>query len=173
MKLKAIFALALTLAAFAPGLRAQAPDLTGEAPDLTGKTDVVAVETVPYINSEYSGFRFELPAGSIIEKGENLVAKYPDGSFGVSMINVARPSKQKIALEVCRRNAADMRLKNARVEKVKYGDASGAKATGELEGQHVTILVLPYGNREFTTVILATPSRTEWVDHFLETLRKR
>lgn len=125
-----------------------------------------------YINMDYAGFKFELPAGTVVERGSSLLAKYPDGSFGVSMSNVAKPSKQKFAYEICQRNVLEMKLKNAKVEKVKYGKAAGAKATGDLEGQKVTMLVLPYDDQEVTTVILATPNREEWVNHFLETLKR-
>lgn len=125
-----------------------------------------------YINMDYAGFEFELPAGTVVEKGSSFVAKYPDGTFGVSMTNVAKPSKQKFAYEICRRNVAEMKLKDATVEKVKYGKCSGAKATGTLEGQKVTLLVLPYDDQEVTSVILATPNREEWVNHFLRTLKR-
>ena len=136
--------------------------------------ETVVAQTVDnnYIAADYSGFKFEIPAGSIVEKGTSLVAKYPDGSFGLSMTNTSIPSKQKYAYELCKRNADQMHLKHPKVEKVKYGKAAGAKATGILEGQHVTILVLPYDNQEMTTVILATPNREEWVNHFLSTLKK-
>lgn len=143
-----------------------------QEPSAQSATSVVETETVSYMPSEYSGFRFELPAGTMIEKGSSLVAKYPDGSFGISMTNTARPSKQKFAYELCKRNADQMHLRSPKVEKVKYGRAAGAKATGILEGQHITILVLPYDDQEMTTVILATPNRTDWVDHFLSTLKK-
>ena len=45
--------------------------------------ETVVAQTVDnnYIAADYSGFKFEIPAGSIVEKGTSLVAKYPDGSF--------------------------------------------------------------------------------------------
>jgi len=41
-----------------------------------------------------------------------------------------------------------------------------------LEGHQVTVLVLPYDNQEVTAVILSSPGRQEWVDHFLQTLKR-
>lgn len=126
-----------------------------------------------YVNMDYAGFEFELPAGTVIDKGSSLVAKYPDGTFGLSMTNVEkRGSNQKIAFEVCKRLATSMHLPDPHVEKVQYGRCGGAKASGELEGQQVTVLVLPYNGQEVTTVILATPGRSEWVNHFLRTLKR-
>ena len=125
-----------------------------------------------FINMDYAGFNFELPAGTVVQKGSSLIAKYPDGSFGVSMSNIAKPSRQKYAYEICRRNVEEMKLENASVEKVKYGKCAGAKASGTLEGSKVTILVLPYDDQEVTTVILASPNREEWVNHFLRTLKR-
>lgn len=126
-----------------------------------------------YVNMSYGGFDFELPAGTIVERGSSLLAKYPDGSFGVSMTNEGnRAANQKIAFELCRKMAASMHLPDPRVEKVSFGKCGGAKATGRLEGQEVTILVLPYDSQQTTTVILATPHRSDWVDHFLQTLKR-
>ncbi len=160
---------------------AQAPDLGPDlGPDLS--SPAVAETSAPvavqpdagqeFVSTDFCGFTFEVPAGTIIEKGSQLVGKFPDGTFGISMSNSNQPSKQKFAYELCRRNADYMRLKNAVVEKVKFGSAKGAKAVGELEGKKVTILVLPYDNSEMTTVILATPNRNDWVNHFLQTLKK-
>lgn len=130
-------------------------------------------ETPWYISLDYAGFEFEVPAGSIVEKGSNMLVKYPDGSFGVSMSNVEkRGANQKIAYEVCRRLATQMHLPNPVVQKVKYGKCGGAKASGELEGQKVTVLVLPYNDQEMTTVILASPDREDWMRHFEQTLKR-
>ncbi len=126
-----------------------------------------------YVNMDYAGFEFELPAGTVIDKGSSLIAKYPDGTFGLSMTNVEkRGSNQKIAFELCQRLASSMHMPDARVERVQYGRCGGAKASGEIEGQQVTVLVLPYNGQEVTTVIIATPGRSEWVDHFLRTLKR-
>lgn len=44
--------------------------------------------------------------------------------------------------------------------------------SGKVEGQLVTVLVLPYDDQEITTVIMATPNRNDWVNHYLETLKR-
>lgn len=136
------------------------------------ETQAQLPETHEFIHTEYSGFKFDLPAGSMIEQGESFTAKYPDGSFGVSMLNEPRPSKQKYAYEMCRRNVDQMRIKNATVEKAKFGSCAGAIARGTLEGQLITIIVLPYDNQEITTAIIATPNRSDWVDRFVASLKK-
>lgn len=126
-----------------------------------------------FVDMSYAGFDFQLPAGTVVEKNSSLVAKYPDGSFGVSMSNVEkRGSNQDLAFKLCRQLATSMHLSNPKVQKVTFGKCKGAKASGVLEGQEVTVLVLPYSGQEVTTVILATPNRTDWVDHFLRTLSR-
>jgi len=126
-----------------------------------------------YVNMDYANFDFELPAGTVVQKNSSFLAKYPDGTFGISMSNVEKKgSNQKLAYEVCKRLATSMHLPNPQVEKVNHGKCGGAKATGILEGQQVTVLVLPYGDQEVTAVMLASPERKEWADHFLRTLKR-
>lgn len=157
---------------------AQMPDLTGDFGDSTDsvKVETPAVADSPaahqYFETEYAGFKFELPAGIMINQEESFVAKYPDGSFGVSMVKEAQKNKQKYAYEICRRNVDQMRLKNATVEKVTIGGCAGAIGRGTLEGQTVTFIVLPSYDQQWTTVILASPNRNEWVDHFIKSLKR-
>lgn len=131
------------------------------------------IDTPWYLNLDYAGFNFEVPAGSVVEKGSGMIIKYPDGTFGVSLTNTEeRGVNQKRAFEVCRLLATKMHLPNPHVEKANFGKSKGAKATGELEGQQVTVLVLPYNDQQVTTVVLASPDRKEWTDHFLRTLKR-
>lgn len=153
-------------------------------PDLSG--DITAAPTVNrdeiigkdgqaewYVNMDYAGFEFELPAGIVVDKGSSLVAKYPDGTFGVSMSNeTEHGTNQKIAFELCRRLATELKLPNPKVNKVCFGRSNGAKATGMLEGTEVTILVLPHDGEQMTTVMLAAPQRSAWAEHFLQTLKR-
>lgn len=125
-----------------------------------------------YVDMDYAGFDFKIPAGTIVEKGSTLIAKYPDGSYGLSMANESKPSNQKIAFQICRRLAAEMKIPNAHVNKVSYGKSNGAKATGTLDGQQVTILALPYGDQQVTVVLLNSPSREEWARQFLNSLKR-
>lgn len=142
--------------------------LSQQAPDAVGQDG----QAQWFVNMDYAGFEFEIPAGTIVDKGSKLLARYPDGTFGLSMLNEAKQSNQKIAFEVCRRMAAEMKIPNAHVEKVKFGSSNGAKAQGMIEGQLVTLLVLPYSDQQVTTVMLATPNHQDWVDHFLRTLKR-
>lgn len=167
---------AAVIAAAAGGACAQTPAVENADSTLI-RTDAPAVdekgEAQWFINMDYAGFDFELPAGTVVQKGSSFVAKYPDGSFGISMSNVEKKGvNQKLAFEVCRRLATSMHMPNPHVEKVHFGKCGGAKASGILEGQHVTVMVLPYNDQEVTTVIIATPERQEWVDHFLKTLKR-
>lgn len=184
MKIKIFLAAAIMTAAGTAGVSAQTEttqqeEITMERPTQAELQQQAAGNVGAdgqanwYVNMDYAGFEFQLPAGMQIQKGSGFLAKSNDGSFGLSMSNVEkRGSNQKIAYEVCRRLAASMHLPNPQVEKVKYGKCSGAKASGMLEGQHVTVLVLPYDDQEVTTVILATPDHEEWVNHFLQTLKR-
>ena len=125
-----------------------------------------------YVGMDYAGFEFELPSGMIVQNAAGFIAKYPDGTFGISMSKEEKGSNQKHAYEVCRRLAASMSMPDARVEKVSYGKCGGAIATGHVEGQEVTVLVLPYRDQEVTSVMLASPERKEWAEHFLGTLKR-
>ncbi len=129
---------------------------------------------VSFIPVEYDGFWFEVPAGSIVTEENSKVAKYPDGSFGVSATTArVRGSNQKRALEVCRGIAGDMHLTDGKVGKFNSNGLKGAISTGRLEGQTVTVVVVPVNDKELTTVIIATPDRSDWTDHLLSTLRKK
>lgn len=125
-----------------------------------------------YLSLDYDGYEFEVPAGCVVEKGPKMLIKYPDGTFGVSMTSSeALGMNQKRAVEICRRMTQAMKLPNPWIEKIKCGKAGGAKATGVYEGQNVTVLVLPYDGREITAVMLASPARKEWAEHFIESLK--
>lgn len=157
--------------------QAEGPDLTGDmspAPAVS-RDDVIGKDGQAewYVNMDYAGYEFELPAGVVVDKGSSLVSKYPDGTFGLSMSNESgKGSNQKIAFEICRRMATELDLQDTHVDKVKYGKCNGAKATGGMESRDVTILVLPYDGEQVTAVMLSTPERRAWADHFLQTLKR-
>lgn len=134
--------------------------------------DLKALESANwYVPLNYGGFDFEIPAGSIVDKNSKLLAKYPDGSFGVSMENEAVQLEQKIAFEKARMYATQYKLVDPKVEKVTISGIKGAKAVGTLENHVVTVLILPVSDQQLTTVIMATPDRKEWSDHFIESLK--
>lgn len=123
---------------------------------------------------EYDGFWFEVPEGSIVTEENSKVIKYPDGTFGVSATTIReRGSNQKRALSICRGIAGEMKIAHPKIEKFSKNGLKGATATGELEGQTVTIAVIPVNDKELTTVIIATPGRTDWTEHLLSTLKKK
>lgn len=131
-----------------------------------------ALETANwFVPLSYGGFDFEVPAGSLVEKNSKMLVKYPDGSFGVSMENEGLKLDQKIAFEKARMYATKYGLTDAKTEKVKVGGVDGAKATGRLENHDVTVLILPVSDQQVTTVLMATPNRKEWADHFIESLK--
>ena len=155
----------------------ESPDLTGEMPStpVMNRDDVIGKDGQAewYVNMDYADYEFELPAGVVVDKGSSLIAKYPDGTFGLSMSNESeKGSNQKIAFEICRRMSTELKLQDTHVDKVKYGKCNGAKATGSMEGRNVTILVLPYDGEQVTAVLLAAPERSAWADHFLQTLKR-
>lgn len=125
-----------------------------------------------YINMDYAGFDFELPAGTVVNKTSSLTATYPDGTFGVMMKNEElKGANQKEALEVCKRTARELRL-GSEVEKAKFGKCDGAMASGISEGQLATVIILPYKDQQTRVVVLAAPERKEWVTHFVDSLKQ-
>lgn len=125
-----------------------------------------------FIPLNYGGFDFEIPAGSVVQKDSKLLVKYPDGSFGISMENEAVGLDQKIAFEKVRSYATRYGLKDPKSEKVTVGGVKGARADGMLENHKVTILILPVGDQQVTTVLMATPNRTDWAEHFISSLKR-
>lgn len=152
MNCKHMLAIALTAAAGSACALAQSETETTK-PDLTGENSSVDMEAVAqqaegnvtpdgkanwYVTVDYAGFDFQVPAGTIVDKGSSVVAKYPDGSFGLSMANENTASNQKIAFETCRRLAAQMKIPNAKVEKVSYGSSNGARRNHRRTGGYDT-----------------------------------
>lgn len=124
-----------------------------------------------YVPLSYGGFDFEIPAGSIVQKDSKMLVKYPDGSFGVSMGNESVGLTQKIAFEKARMYATKYKLTDPKVEKVTVGNSKGARAKGMLENHEVTVLILPVNDQQVTTVIIATPNRQEWANHFVNSMK--
>ena len=121
---------------------------------------------------DYDGYEFEVPAGCSVTKGPKLLVKSNDGTFGVSMTSKDDYIDQKVALETCKRLAYYNRLEKPFFAKANFGKAKGAKATGISDGMLVTIVVLPGDGRETTVVMLADPSRKDWSDRFISSLKK-
>lgn len=145
---------------------------SGSSIQNSGATSGTTTDTPWFLNLDYAGFGFEIPAGSVVEKNGTLVARYPDGSFGVSMSNQeVRGSDQRRAFELCRMLSKQLELQNPEVKKVTVANVKGAKAVGTLEGKAVTVLILPTNDQELTTVIMASDNRQDWTDHFLRTMK--
>lgn len=125
-----------------------------------------------FVPISYGGFDFEIPAGSIVEKNSKLVVKYPDGSFGVSMENEAIAGDQKMAFEKAKMYARQYKLADSKCERVNAGGIKGARAEGMLEKHKVTVLILPVDDQQVTTVIMATPERSEWAQHFVNSMKR-
>ena len=125
------------------------------------------------LNMDYSGFEFQVPAGSVVERGSSFVSKYPDGSFGLSMKNETKAANQKIAFETCKRLAQELRIPNPDVRKMSYGKCRGARAIGKLDGRLVSVIVLPYDDQQITAVVMASPEREEWLNQFMRSLKKK
>lgn len=137
------------------------------------KEDSKALESANwYVPLNYGGFEFEIPAGSVVEKNSKVVVKYPDGSFGMSMENETLPGNQKIAFEQAKMYADRYKLADSKVEKVTIGGIKGATATGTLENFTVKVIILPVTDQQLTTVLMATPNRQEWVDHFIQSMHR-
>ena len=157
---------AMTLMMLPGRMSAQNPQISAEEQKALDSADW-------YIPLSYGGFNFEIPAGSIVDKGSKITVKYPDGSFGMSMENEEfRGGSQKIAYEKARSYAKRYELKDAEVSKVTVGGVKGAKAVGQLENHQVTVIILPVNEQQVTTVLMATPNRTDWVNHFVQTMSR-
>ncbi|MCM1369199.1 MAG: hypothetical protein NC204_02380 [Candidatus Amulumruptor caecigallinarius] len=178
MKIKMLTLAAAVIAACSPSIVKAEEPMTGPDLNMTNTTESTPAAQTPtdtpwYLNLDYEGFNFEVPAGSIVDKGSSLMVKYPDGTFGVSMTNTeAKGVNQARAVEICQRNAVQMHLANPKVEKITCGKAKGAIASGMTEGQEITIIILPHADSQLSTIIIATPGRREWVDHFVASLKK-
>ncbi len=166
MKIKKIFAgIAMAVALFAgvPAF-AQQPAQSAEG---------TSAEMPWYIPLSYNGFNFDIPAGSIVEKGSTILVKYPDGSFGLSISNVeSEGGGQQAAFLTCRRLATQLKLEDASVRKETIGGVDGAVAKGRLEDRDVTVIILPVSGQETTMVMMATPNRQAWADHFRQSITR-
>ena len=61
----------------------------------------------------------------------------------------------------------------AHVDKRTIGGVDGAIARGSIENRQVTVIILPVGtNDAVTTVIMASPERANWVNNFIDSLKK-
>ena len=138
------------------------------------QTDGTSAEMPWFVSMGYGGFDFEIPAGSIVEKGSTVMVKYPDGTFGLSMVNEeTQGANQKIAFELCRHVVKQLDIKDAHVDKRTIGGVDGAIARGSIENRQVTVIILPVGtNDAVTTVIMASPERANWVNNFIDSLKK-
>ena len=126
-----------------------------------------------FIPLSYNGFNFDIPAGSIVEKGSTILVKYPDGSFGLSITNVeSEGGGQQGAFLTCRKLASQLKLENQVVKKETIGGVDGAIAKGTLEGREVTVIILPVSGQETTMVMMATPNRQAWADHFRQSISR-
>lgn len=167
--MKKIIALAIAALLIIPAATAANTD---QDPQTTKEQHEKALESANwFIPMSYGGFDFEIPAGSVVKKDSKLLVTYPDGSFGVSMENEGVGSNQKIAFEMARSYGSKFKLADLKVDKVKIGGVDGAQATGRLEGHNVTVLILPVNDQQVTTVLMATPDRTEWTDHFIQSMK--
>jgi hypothetical protein len=163
---KIIIALAAAMMMAAP-MMAQDAHSGASTQVASSKTD-----TPWYLSLDYGGFTFEIPAGSIVEKGSTLVARYPDGTFGISVSNQESiGSDQQRAFQLCRMLAKQMELTDAEVKKINVDGVAGARATGKIENSNVNVLILPYHDQEVTAVIMSADSRQEWADHLIQTIK--
>lgn len=154
------------------GAAASTVDTYAQTGATGGKTAApVANETI-YLSNEFDGFRFQLPAGIMMEKGSEFKATYPDGSFGISMKKINTAANRKISVELCKRTADSFHIPRTAVTKAAYGKAKGAEVKGRIEGKDVTIIVLPYDDHQLQIVMLADPSREAWAKHFMESLKR-
>jgi hypothetical protein len=161
----AIWAVFALITAAAPLNAAQ----TGNQPD---EQDMKALATANwFVPLSYGNVDFEIPAGSIVEKNSTMLVKYPDGTFGVSMANEDGRLEQKIAFEKARMYATQYNLVDPKIEKVTISGLKGAKAVGQLDSHTVTVLILPVDDQQLTTVVMATPERKGWSDHFIDSLK--
>lgn len=131
-----------------------------------------AVDGVYYSNNDFDGLWFQLPVGISVEKGSEFKALYPDGSFGVSMVKLNYGATRKISVDLCKRAADSFHIPRSGVKKVTFGKARGAEVSSVIEGKQVHIIVLPYQDHQIQIVVMADPSRQEWVNQFLSTLKQ-
>lgn len=167
MKIRTILTVAFFAAIGFSGLRAQEVS-TQQNFDFIELPE----QTWYYVNNDFDGLWFQLPNEVDIVKGSEFRAVSKDGGFAVNMVKVNQPSTMKITTELCKRACDSFGLSRGSVRKIKFKGVKGVRAEGLIDGRKVVIVVLPYEDHQVQIVLMTDPFHTEWVEHFLKTLRK-
>ena len=153
---------------------AQQPASTQEAIDTFEEAAQIVPAPLKFSQGSFAGFRFDLPEGALVEQTDNsYIAKYPDGSFGVSMMRTdAKASNQKRATAVVQGLAKSMHLSGSSVRQVEVNGLKGAVATGTVEGSDVSVAILVYGGKELQLVAMSSPEHAGWTAQLLKTIHR-
>lgn len=148
------------------GLSAQQPA------EASAENIVSAEEREPMTEVKFAGFHFSLPSRCIVDEQKNsYVAKYPDGSFGISVTRTdSKAPDAGRASTVVRGLARQMHIDGTDVKQLNLNGMKGAIATGRLEGKRVSIAMLVGGGREIQLVVMNSPERDEWTERLLKSL---
>lgn len=138
----------------------------------TATQSATASTAQTYKPINYLGYTFDVPEECIVDNGNSLTVKYPDGSFGISLTHLDAPGTDMKRVEsLCIGIAKNIKINDAVTEKVKINGRKGVLCKGNAEGENVEILILPAKGKEFTAMIVFRPGREEFAQRFLRTVR--
>lgn len=140
-----------------------APTEFAEAPDDVQMYKPVAAD----------GVLIQVPDQCLVQRNESVVtAKYPDGSFGVSVEVDDKKASQKECYQICLTTAKNDKLKDISVKKVTINGLKGAVAYGILENRQVSIIVLSGKRGRYSVVMMNSPERSEWARHAVRSIQE-
>lgn len=147
-------------------------DATNPPVEQNETSNVASSALQNYKQIDYLGYTFEVPEECIVDNGNALTVKYPDGSFGISVTHLNAPGTDiKRAESLCKGIAKNIRVNDAVTEKVKINGRRGVLCKGNAEGENIEILLLPAKGKEFTAMMVFRPGREEFAQRFLRTVR--
>lgn len=148
------------------------------------QTDSTAVCSVPagyYVEEsaspltvDFKGFEIKVPADALVEEDDRLVVKLSDGTLGASLsVASAKGSDRKRCLRMVSDLASRLHIRDAKVRKVKVNGMQGAIASGILESQQVSVLMLPSKGKELTCIIMNDASRASMAERMIGSLSRK
>ena len=168
---KTILMLALLIGA-ATGLHAQSADSIPE--ELQSLLQVPADYMQPVSAGD---FIFKVPSDCIVMAGKEknqVIVKYPNGTFGVTATAYPERVPQKDAKGLCEATAKQMRLRNAKTEVLKINGLTGYKTTGVIETQMAHIIVASGSAGEhIEMIIINTDNHQDWTSTLLASLMQK
>lgn len=151
-------------------LRAQSPD------SIPAELRAIMQPSTDYMKPVSVGdFLFTVPTDCMVSAGKEknqVIVKYPTGTFGVTATVYPERVPQKDAKGLCEATATQMRLRNAKTEVLKVNGLTGYKTTGVIETQlaHIIVASGPKGEH-IEMIILNTDRHQDWALKLINSLQ--